>query len=594
MKRISYLMLGIFYLVSVSLFTACKDDDDPDPDVLSSFTYTVDATDYKKVTFTNASQNFSALSWNFGDNSALSTETNPVHSYATTGAYTVTLTATSLNGSNDDVFSTVVTISDPNAELTKLVGDVSKTWKLIRDVSTGDFPLQVGPYDRSAIWWSYGGAEDIANRPCMLNDEWTFGRDGSLVYDAKGDYWAEGDLFMDGSNNICASTSDPMLGKDGEDLSPWGGGNFTFELTTGTEPTLKAIGNGAFIGFFKSGTEYEVTKLTPKVQNEIVYDVVKLTDGDVDTLIVEANYRFELGDPAYGGYWRYVLVHYDNPANEPPIPGPAAAARFNVSVDGLTVTVTNTSEFGGTYLWEFGDGNTSASTDATHTYAEGGAYSIKLTATNPNGSSTATKEVFVSASALTDADLQAGAWHVRNAALSVVVGPGIGDGSWWQVPANFLDGSSTGGDDWSCMINDEFIFSAGGVYQYKTNGDARNDGYMGSPNGCISDAQVAASGNGAAFGSATHSYTFTPAAGSDRAKIVLTNGASGAAFIGFYTGYYGGENSNGANAPNGGSLTNQYEVVGYGKSATKEYLYVSVDISSTHDGSSSWSIVLER
>src|SRR6187431_1459283 len=111
MKRVSYLMLGMFYLVVVSLFTACKDDDDADPDVLSSFTYAVDATDYKKVTFTNASQNFSTLSWNFGDNSAVSTEVNPVHTYATTGAYTVTLTATSLNGGNEDVYSAVVTIT---------------------------------------------------------------------------------------------------------------------------------------------------------------------------------------------------------------------------------------------------------------------------------------------------------------------------------------------------------------------------------------------------------------------------------------------------------------------------------------------------
>jgi PKD repeat protein len=289
-----------------------------------------------------------------------------------------------------------------------------------------------------------------------------------------------------------------------------------------------------------------------------------------------------------------VLVHYDNPANEPPIPGPAAVAKFSVSADGLTVTCTNSSELATTYLWEFGDGNTSTSADVTHTYADGGAYTIKLTATNPNGGTTASREVFLSASALTEADLQGGSWKVRNAGNSVVVGPGIGDGSWWQVPANFLDGSSTGGDDWSCMVNDEFIFSAGGVYEYKTNGDARNDGYMGSPNGCIDDAALAASGNGAAFGSAVHSYTFTPAGGTDRAKIVLTNGVNGAAFLGFYKGYYGGENTNSANAPNGGNLTNQYEVVGFAKSATKQYLYVSVDISTGHDGSASWSIVLER
>ncbi|GAB1405026.1 hypothetical protein MASR1M74_22050 [Lentimicrobium sp.] len=66
------------------------------------------------------------------------------------------------------------------------------------------------------------------------------------------------------------------------------------------------------------------------------------------------------------------------------------------------------------------------------------------------------------------------------------------------------------------------------------------------------------------------------------------------AFIGFYKGYYGGENTNGANPPNGGNLTNQYEVMGYANTGSKEYLFVTVDVSAAHDGSASWSVVLER
>lgn len=591
MKRMASFWPGLLFLLVIPFFTACDKDDDQ-PEVISSFTYVVDAADFKKVIFTNESQNFSALEWDFGDGSPTSNEENPVHTYATLGSYLVKLTATSINGDQTDLYSTMVTITDPNAELTKLVGDVSKTWKLLRDVSTGVYPLQVGPYDRSTIWWAVGfNNDELANRPCMLNDEWTFYRDGSLVFDAKGDYWAEGGLFT--PDNICASTAS-MMGSNGEDLSAWGGGNFQFKLETGTNPKLKAIGHGAFIGFFKSATEYEVPKLTPRVQDSVVYNLVRLTEGSTDTLIIEANYRFELGDPNYGGYWRYVLVHYDNPNDEPPIPGPSPTAGFTTSANGLTVTCTNTSQNGLTYMWDFGDGTILTTTDATHTYADGGAYTITLTAINPNGMGTATQEVFLSSSPLTDADLQGGAWKVRNAANSVVVGPGLGNGSWWQVPANFLDGSSSGPDDWSCMTNDEFIFSAGGVFEYKTNGDARNDGYMGSPNGCIDDATLAASGNGAAFGSGVHAYVFEPSLAGENPKIILTNGASGAAFLGFYKGYYGGENTTSDNPPNGGNTTNQYEVVGYGKSATKQWIYVSVDISADHSGGAAWSMVLER
>jgi hypothetical protein len=76
-------------------------------------------------------------------------------------------------------------------------------------------------------------------------------------------------------------------------------------------------------------------------------------------------------------------------------------------------------------------------------------------------------------------------------------------------------------------------------------------------------------------------------------SIVLTNGDGKAAFIGFYKGYYGGENTNSANLPNGGNTTNQYQVQ-YAKVGTKEYLLVSVDLSADHSDGNGWSAILER
>ena len=151
------------------------------------------------------------------------------------------------------------------------------------------------------------------------------------------------------------------------------------------------------------------------------------------------------------------------------------------------------------------------------------------------------------------------------------------------------------------MVDDEFIFTAGGTagtgsMQYKTNGSARNDGYMGSPQGCWTDAEIAASGNGAAFGSGTHDYEFIPASisPSGRPIIKLKNGPTGAAFLGFYKGYYGGENGDSANPPNGGSSATQYEVMSYLVAGGQEVLTVSVDISADHSGGAAWTIVLVR
>ncbi len=589
MKKISPYFWLLAMAVVVAQLVSCKKD--PEPEVIAGFTFQVDASDFKKVTFTNASQNYSRVIWDFGDGSATVTDENPVHTYAAPGTYTVKLTAVSNDGKSNDVLSQAVAITDPDAELTKLVGDVSKSWKLLRVVAPGRWPLEVGPIAKDQVWWAQGRDNDeIALRPCIMNDEYIFGRDGSYKYRSNGDFWAEGGVFEPA--NLCQeSNATNLKGPGGVDLSAFGDGDHSFVLTNGTKPTITLNGLGAFIGLPKIATDYEVA--VP--QNSVVLDIIKLSDGVVDTLILESDWKFQNNTSGLDdAYWKITLVHYDNPGDEPPIPDPKPVAAFSGAADGLTVTFTNTSKYADSYSWDFGDGNSSSDPNPVHTYANAGVYDVKLTATNAVGSTTATQQFAVTSGAMVESDLYGAPWKIRPEALSIFVGPGLGNSTWWSVPLNFLDGSSTGSDDWSCIVNDEFIFSAGGVYEYKTNGDARNDGYMGSPNGCISDSELAASGNGAAFGSAVHSFSFTPASGSDRPVITLTNGAGHAAFIGFYKGYYGGENTSSANPPNGGSPTNRYEVISYIKGAGTETLILSVDISAAHDGSSAWSVVLQR
>ena len=579
---------ALLFAVIVTMVSSCKDDS-TEPAVIASYTYTVSATDFKTVTFTNAAQNFSTLSWDFGDGSAVSAETNPTHTFPAVGEYTVKLTATSPGGVTD-VYGEKITIADPNELLTMLVGDASKTWKLLRQTTSGRYPLEVGPSDHSQIWWAMGRDNDeIANRPCMMNDEWIFSRDGlKMKFDAKGDYWAEQGIFAEPSN-YCASTADPMIGKNGENLSAWGGGDFTFVLTAGSPTKLTVNGLGAFVGFIKLGDGIEVSATNPiVVPSTLTYDVVKLYDGTVDTLVIEGPYS---GAP---GYWRFTLVHYDNPADEPQVAGPKPVANFSYTLSGTTISCTNTSTNGTSYAWDFGDGGTSAEMNPTHTYAVDGIYIVTLTATNPQGTSTATKTV--ATSVLTEATLL-GTWKLQVSANSVFVGPGLGSNGWWICPLANLDGTNVGtADDWSCMADDEFIFSAGGVFEFKTMGSTRNDGYFGSPNGCWSDAEIAAS-PGAPFGSAHHTFAFTAAdvSPSGRPIITLTNGDAGkVGFLGFYKGYYGGENTDNTKPANGGFATNKYEVMAYGHTGGKEIMVVSVDLTPDHNGGSAWTMTLER
>lgn len=72
-------------------------------------------------------------------------------------------------------------------------------------------------------------------------------------------------------------------------------------------------------------------------------------------------------------------------------------ASFTVTVMDLTVTTDNTSTNAESFIWDFGDGNTSTETSPEHTYAEEGDYTITLTATGVDGSSpaNATEDVTV-------------------------------------------------------------------------------------------------------------------------------------------------------------------------------------------------------
>ncbi|MCC6462258.1 MAG: PKD domain-containing protein, partial [Saprospiraceae bacterium] len=426
-----WLLAVLFMAVAM---VSCKKEK---PEVISGFTFTVDVTDFKKVLFTSAAQNHNTLAWDFGDGGT-SVDANPTHTYAAAGTYTVKLTATGDGGT--DVVSQTVVIADPNGELTKLVGDVSKTWKLLRVVNGNRWPLEVGPIAKDQVWWAQGRDNDeIALRPCIMNDEFTFGRDGSYKYDAKGDFWAEGGVFSPA--NICQTTDAAnMKGPNGEDLSAFGNGTHTFVLTNGVKPTLEVKGLGAFVGLSKIGTDTEVN--VP--QNSVKLDIIKLSDGAVDTLILESDWKFANNTSGQDdAYWKITLVHYDNPGDEPAIPSPKPQASFTGAADGLTVTFSNTSKNADSYSWDFGDGKSSTENSPVHTYDAAGIYKVKLTATNSVGNASAEQEFTLTSGTMTETDLVGGAWKVRNAANSIFVGPALGSNAWWGVPANFLDGTST-------------------------------------------------------------------------------------------------------------------------------------------------------
>jgi hypothetical protein len=223
-KLLTNRWLLVFAMAIITI--SCKKDEVTPAAVVASFEFKADATDWKKVTFTNLSQNATSVSWNFGDGSAASTDLSPVHTFESAGTYTVTLTATGSDATTSSK-SSEVKIADPFEAIRDLTGDVSKTWKLLSETSPGHYAMEVGPQNRSSIYWALGRDVVVSERPCTMNDEFTFNVDGSFTYDAKGDVFADGGEFgpwsddLSGSNKCVDATADNFKGKEDVDISAW-------------------------------------------------------------------------------------------------------------------------------------------------------------------------------------------------------------------------------------------------------------------------------------------------------------------------------------------------------------------------------------
>ncbi|MDX1408126.1 MAG: PKD domain-containing protein, partial [Saprospiraceae bacterium] len=419
-------------------------------------------------------------------------------------------------------------------------------------------------------WWSFGGVTPLGDRPCILDDQYIFHRDGTFEFNSNGTIfiddqdccggWHEGERCWD------ETEAGVWEGPMGEDLSAFAnGGDYTYELDNANN-ILTINGLGAYIGLankLADGDNYNPVSTKD-------YTIFNFASGDVaDTLGVA------LAGAAQA--WNFYLVSYHNPADLPDIPGKLPKASFSLVKDGFTVMLDNTSTNATSYTWDFGDGMMSTETSPTHTYAAEGEYTITLTARDDEGNSDeATSVVVISgvdftADALSAAD---GKTWVLDGANSYFVGPSAGNNEWWPGP---------GEGERACQMDDEWIFSDDGTMQYDSKGQVWAEAYMLGPDGCVDDGDLTPPFD--VCGSGTHMFVVTEGTDTDPARItVMGEGA----FLGFNKAFNGGE-LNGVDAPPS-QIT--YDVLDYSKSGDNEVLTLTIDISADLSGTAWWTMRL--
>jgi PKD repeat protein len=318
------------------------------------------------VTFKDMSAgNPTSWAWVFGDG-ATSTAQNPSHTYTKVGTYAVRLTVANAFGTSSKTKSGYITTGvPPTADFTS-------------GARTGATPLTVAFTDASkggpTSWsWNFGdGSTSTTRNP-------------THTYTTAGTYTVT--LTVKNAYGSDSETKAGFVTAGGKPVA-----EFTADQRVGTAPlTVKftdlSTGNPiSWAWNFGDGTTSTEQNPTHVYRLEGTYDVSLTVTNSYGT---DTETKTGLTETCISGVSGYIVV------------GRAPAADFSGNpVSGsppLTVAFTDKSTGATplTYLWDFGDGGTSTSSNPTHTYAANGAYAVTLTVTNSFGTDSETKAEYI-------------------------------------------------------------------------------------------------------------------------------------------------------------------------------------------------------
>jgi PKD repeat protein len=318
------------------------------------------------VTFKDTSAgNPTSWAWVFGDG-ATSTAQNPSHTYTKAGTYAVRLTVANAFGTSSKTRSGYITAGvPPTADFTS-------------GARTGATPLSVAFTDTSAggptSWsWAFGdGSTSTTRNP-------------SHTYTTAGTYAVT--LTVKNAYGSDTATKAGFVTAGGKPVA-----EFTADQRVGTAPlTVKftdlSTGNPiSWAWNFGDGTTSTEQNPTHVYRLEGTYDVSLTVTNSYGT---DTETKTGITDTCIAGMSGYIVVGRAPAADfsGTPVSGaPPLAVAFTDKSTGATPL---------TYLWDFGDGGTSTSSNPTHTYAANGAYAVTLTVTNPFGTDSETKAEYI-------------------------------------------------------------------------------------------------------------------------------------------------------------------------------------------------------
>jgi len=325
----------------------------------ANFTYSPAApVSRQNITFTDQSSDpdgsITAWHWNFGDG-ATSTEQHPTHSYATDGAYTVTLTVTD-NDSATATLSRQITVQNvpPTASFTHTPGQ---------------------PTDVDIVTFNASGSTDPDGG--IVNYTWNFGDNASGTGAIATHSYQD-----DGTYTVTLTVTDT----DGASSQA------QQNVTVDNVPPV------ADFGYAQNGMQLGVSPNASDPDGAIVNWTWNFGDGTIkyENTSKDVTHQYEQD----GGYTVTLTVTDDDNATANATAhisvGTYLTADFTYTADpatGSPVAFYDNSSHAATWHWNFGDDTASNQTNPSHTYHIGNYYNVTLTVTNGSANASMSKTV---------------------------------------------------------------------------------------------------------------------------------------------------------------------------------------------------------
>jgi PKD repeat protein len=306
------------------------------------------------VQFTNSSTGANSYAWDFGDGKT-STATNPSNTYSNAGAFTVSLTAIGAGGTNLLVRTNYVITTNYPPPIANFIGGPTN----------GVAPLSVSftnlSSNATSYTWDFG------------NGNTSTGTNASNIYTNPGTYNVTLTAAGLGGTNALTRTNYIVV------LYPSPVPDFAGEPTNGIAPLSVSFTNlsanaSSYTWDFGDGNSSTATNASNIYTNPGTYTITLTAAGPGGTnALTQTN---------------YIVVLYPPPVAD-------FAGEPTNGIAPLSVAFTNLSANASSYIWDFGDGNSSIAANVSNIYTNPGTYTVTLTAAGLGGTNALTRTNYI-------------------------------------------------------------------------------------------------------------------------------------------------------------------------------------------------------